>query len=222
MPRFSVDDIPHASQTDHRVPRRPGAVAQPAPPAQLELFDSAEQRLDPVDLQRALGIRKMQLQHGFDAALPVELDRTFRKALEKYPDDIELLDRLGLLAMAQHRFGEAENFWRSVLNVRPEHEGALLRMSWVQNERGNLAEAVDCLRRYTAFNPWRSQVRLLLAQALWKSGKTDEAITEARQALALDPQNVALRQWLSGCLRQTGRTAAAQEQEQILKRMRGR
>jgi hypothetical protein len=223
MPPLPAGNVPHTSQTDHRVLRQPAAPPSVHAADDSELFDHAELRLPPVDLQRALALRQSRkLLSRPNAAVAARLKLQLQTVLDRYPGDAEVLRNLGSLCMMLHRPEEAREHWLAVLRLRPEHEEALQNMALFEKEQGHIGEAIEYLRRYQAIDSSQADFHLYLAQLLWSAGHRDEAIAAGLEGVALDPRLVPLRSWLARVFRELGRTDEADEQEQILHRMEGR
>ena len=189
----------------------------------MELFDNAESRLPPLDLERARGLKQAeQLLRGSAAVTAAQLEGQLRTVLDRYPADTEVLLTLGTLCMLQQHADQAEAFWLTALRLRPEHEVVLQKMAQFERERGNIPAAIAYIEKYQAIDPWRADLDGLLAQLLWSENRRDDAIAAAQQGLTLDPSLVHLRKWLAQAYRQLGRIAEADQEEQMLQRMQGR
>jgi len=223
MPTLSARDVPHTAQTNHRIVRHLDSVRPHPDDTPLALFDDADSRLPAYDVKRGRALHLMErLLKKPDSKVAAQLERSLREVLAETPDDVDVLQHLGSVCMMQNRPHEAEAFWRRLLQLRPEHEGALLRMAILERERGNLPEALELMRRYAQINPWLSEFHASLAQLLWQSGDVEEALATARRGLELDPRMLPIRKWLAAALRQTGDAEGAKEQLRILERMQGR
>jgi tetratricopeptide (TPR) repeat protein len=223
MRPLSASNVPHTSQTDHRILRRSDAKGAVRPTGEMELFDHAETRLAPLDLARARGLMQAQimLRHP-DAASIARLEAQLRSVIDQYPDDVDVLMVLGTLSVLQQHPSDAREFWQTILRIRGEHEGALLQLAKLENQAGHTAEALELLQRYSAIDPWQADLHGSLGQLLWNAGRREQAVDTATEGLQLDPRLVPLRRWLAGALRQLGRVDEADVHERTLKRMRGR
>jgi predicted CXXCH cytochrome family protein len=223
MPPLPANNVPHTSQTDHRILRRPAASASSTIAGAMELFDNAESRLPRVDQERARGLlQARKMLHHPDAVSAARLEAKLLPVLQRYPDDTEILLILGSLSMAQGRTEAAREFWLTVLRLRPEHEEALRYMVQVEKDLENVSAAIAYMERYQAIDPWQADSFGFLAQLLWNAGRREEAIDAARKGIKLDPRLVPLRRWLAGIFRQLGRIDESAEQDQMIQRMQGR
>jgi hypothetical protein len=220
MRPIAASNVPHTSQTDHRISRRPGTDAKRV--AGPELFDNAELRLPQVDLDRARGLLAMRKPRLGDVRLAARLEAMLLPALKLHPDDIDVLRDLGTLSMLQNRPAEVRERWRLALRIRPEDESILLLLARFESERGNTADAIEYLLRYRAIDPWDADLSGSLAHLYWKQGSRTEAIDAALEGLQLDPRLIPLRKWLANSLGQLGRAAEADEQNEVIRKMDGR
>ncbi len=108
-----------------------------------------------------------------------------------------LSENLGhALAMQQRgEFAEAERMYRSILDERPEHSGALHLLGHVLIVQGKTTEAVPVLSRAAALMPGDADVSFNLARALQREGQLAAAEHALRSAVAARPDFAAA--WLS-------------------------
>ncbi len=108
-----------------------------------------------------------------------------------------LSENLGhALAMQQRgEFAEAERMYRSILDERPEHSGALHLLGHELIVQGKTTEAVPVLSRAAALMPGDADVSFNLARALQREGQLAAAEHALRSAVAARPDFAAA--WLS-------------------------
>ncbi len=224
MPRLAASDVPHTSQTDHRILRHPNQPAAAAhTPGEFQVSAADVARLPRIELDRAQCLMQVRrLESQVNASVAARIESQLRPALDLHPDDIDVLLAMGTLCMTQRRFDEAREHWLNVLRLRPEDETALRQMVMFERERGNVRETLEYMRRYQAIDSTQADFYGLQAQVLWQAGQRDEALIAANKGLRLDPRLTPLRQWLAGALRQLGRGEEAAEQVRMLERMQGR
>lgn len=223
MPALPASNVPHTSQTDHRILRKPSDTKKTRPKAGSELFDNAQTRLPKIDLLRARGIVQAQEIAGRnDVASAASLEKQLRDVLAAYPDDVQSQVSLATLVMLQRRPAEAKDLLLGVLSKDPENEAALRNLAKYNQERGQSEEAIVYLLRLTAIDPSSPELQLNLAEMLWQSNRLPEAIAAAERGVELDPRHRPLRTWLARAYRESGRVEAAREQDQILRRMERR
>lgn len=137
---------------------------------------------------------------------------------------ISLAEALGL-AIQHHqagRFDAAAALYRGVLQVRPDHEVALLHLGMLAYRAGRDALVVALTRHAVALNPAQVEAHVVLGVALHRLGRLEEAATAYRNALVLEPRHPRATQNLRGTLFQSGRRteALAAERDEALARFR--
>jgi predicted CXXCH cytochrome family protein len=222
MPPLPANDVPHTSQTDHRVVRRasspPPHVAEPG-----DLFDHAELRLPAIEVQRARALRRMPLVvQKQDISSAFRLAEQLRTVLEQFPDDVETMQALAVFYMLRIRPQEARQLWMSALELQPENETVLRQLAIYEASQGDIRLAIGYLRRALIIDPTQVEHHERLAKLLRSNNQLDEAVQTALNGLELDPQSLPLRQWLAQTYRDSGRLPEANKQEQIIFRMQGR
>jgi cytochrome c-type biogenesis protein CcmH/NrfG len=222
MPTLPAKNVPHTSQTDHRIVRR--VSSSPARAADAgSLFDHAESRLPVIDVQRARGLRQFRrMPRNADAPAAARLEVLLRPVLKRYPNDVPVLQALGTLCILQHREQEAKQHWLAVLELQPENERVLRQLAAYESEHGQFDAAIGYLKRYLDIDPSRADEHALLATFLWSDNRREEALEAAHISLRLDPRSMRQRQWLAQAYRESGRVAEADEQEQMIRRMQDR
>ncbi|MCK7594291.1 tetratricopeptide repeat protein [Pseudomarimonas salicorniae] len=134
----------------------------------------AYERLDKIDLAEA------------DLRLMLVMD----------PENPDALNALGYtLADRTERLAEAHELIRQALALRPDNPAIIDSMGWVLFRMGRVEEALPHLRR--AFELQRdAEVAAHLGEALWASGKKEEARSIWRLGREIDPDNPALKRSL--------------------------
>ena len=113
MPRLNASDVPHTSQTDHRISRSPQAVSPGNNPGDEipELFDGAEQRLPRGVVDRALGFwLAEQAESRADPKLAARAFRQLTMVSRQMPQDAEVFRRRVAQVVGYSRF--ALRGWR--------------------------------------------------------------------------------------------------------------
>lgn len=100
------------------------------------------------------------------------------------------------LAVARHRAGrldEAEQLYRAVLKLQPDHFGALHYLGLTCTQQRKFDEALTLLQRAVALNPQSAEARTNLGIALAALGRPEDAVGQYQSAIALQPDHVEAR-----------------------------
>jgi predicted O-linked N-acetylglucosamine transferase (SPINDLY family) len=116
------------------------------------------------------------------------------------------------LALHHHQTGDlerAEQLYREILNVNPQHVDAWHLLGLVAGLTGRHKLAIDHLRQAVRLNPNFAEAHYNLGTALREQGSLDEAIASYRLALRLKPALIEARNNLGNTLRLQGKLAEA-------------
>ncbi|MFN0052243.1 MAG: tetratricopeptide repeat protein [Planctomycetales bacterium] len=195
MPRLSASDVPHTTQTDHRVMRLPSSVT--APPMAMgmgmpafEIFDAVESPLPEADMQRAQGLllanaAEQQRSH----VLSAEAERMLRPLVEQTRDDRAAVDALAVACALRRDTDSAIALWTEILRESPDHESTLLSLVTIHRRRKEPQQALDYLVRLLEVNPWTAQFHVLRGTLLGELGRLAEGIEALEQARSLNPSD---------------------------------
>ncbi|MBF0181892.1 MAG: glycosyltransferase family protein [Magnetococcales bacterium] len=111
----------------------------------------------------------------------------WREALRLNPNDVSVLNNLGVLAWERERHGEAESAYRQALRIAPDYLSALYNLGVLLYGTGRRAEAETHFRRVIALAPDHAGAWNNLGNLLRENGRLAEAETAFRQALAIRP-----------------------------------
>jgi len=127
------------------------------------------------------------------------------------------------LALQHHQAGrlaDAEALYRQVLDIQPNHVGALQLLGVVTHQTGNDDLAVKWIRQAIALRPDYAEAHNNLGLALASQGKPDEAVAAYRRAILLKPDSPEVHNNLGNALkdlRQLDDAVAAYRQALALK-----
>lgn len=127
-----------------------------------------------------------------DAGQRREADALAEQQLRHRPPDPGMLFHLGHRAQARGEPAEAERLYRQLLALQPEHVAALNNLALLQLPQRS-ADAAALAARAARLAPAQPQVLDTLAQTQAVAGQLDAAIATQRRALALAPEDAALR-----------------------------
>jgi tetratricopeptide (TPR) repeat protein len=100
------------------------------------------------------------------------------------------------IAVERHRAGrldEAEQLYRAVLKLKPDHFGALHYLGLACTQRGKFNEALTLLQQAVALDPNSAEARTNLGLALAAVRRPEEAMAQYQQAIALQPHHAEAR-----------------------------
>jgi len=135
----------------------------------------------------------------------------FKRALEIQPQDVETLLICGNLSVVQHRFDEAQGFYRRVLDIEPwnrdaassleklgraKPEGMSAANAEVMYERGrelyrtgDIAGAIQQIEKLVAAHPGVAAAHNDLGVMYYQSGAKDKVMSCYEKAARLEPAN---------------------------------
>jgi predicted O-linked N-acetylglucosamine transferase (SPINDLY family) len=114
--------------------------------------------------------------------------------------------------MSHHRAGrlaEAQEIYRRVLALQPNHPDALHRLGMLMDHTGRPDAAVELIQRAIQLRPNLPGAHSNLGNALANAGRIDEAIASHRTALRLDPNSAEAQNNLGAVLANAGQLEEA-------------
>ena len=111
---------------------------------------------------------------------------------------------------AADQFAEAEQHYRAVLDVVPDHDGSLHQLGVMALQLGRSEVALPYLGRAVRLRPTEAAYHVNLGNALRGLGSLAEAVGCYREALRLQPDNATCLSNLSNVLRDTGDVTGAE------------
>jgi predicted Zn-dependent protease len=216
MPPLSARDVPHTSQTDHRIRRH-----RDRPPPENEfreprIVGARTDQLPQAEVDRAWGIWLGSLAN--DDAARAALERLSTIAALEGIDDETLL-AAGTACRRLERNVEAERYWKRCLAANPESEAALFNLGQLYIAQRRWSEARDVWEKFLKVNPWFAEPYGRYAQVLEALGERDAAIAAARTGLERNPGLLPLRAWLAGACQTAGLEEEARMHRQIIEEL---
>jgi tetratricopeptide (TPR) repeat protein len=126
------------------------------------------------------------LCHERDGDLNAAL-AAYERALQADPDDIEVANDLGRLAMHMGLYGIAEQLFRRVVAERPTVVDGPNNLACALREQLRYGDALDVLRPAIEAHPTSALLWNTLAAAVAEQGETDTSLVFFDEALRLDP-----------------------------------
>ncbi len=215
MKSLAASNVPHTSQTDHRILRRP-SVRQPGSqdnePA-LRVFDGAEDRIPPTELQRARGILMSRFaQNDKDKLLASAAVETLRPLQDKFQNDRELLSALAIAHTMENQPQRARALWQRVLTINAADSEAWLSLGMIAHDSNELESAQRSLEEAVRLNPDDRIAIGRLIHVLGLQGKFERGVPLAEGAVKRFPADSQLRRWLAEAYRAQGRLEEAEQQ----------
>lgn len=213
MPSLAANDVPHTSQTDHRIPRFRDASRQPPASAEereLLVFGNDAGQIPDSEVDRSLGILMVRNAEGSEDRILASRAIQFLKPwTERQPDDVEALETLGIAYWLTRDIESAKRAWDKALLLDPDAEGVLLHQMILCHDNGRLDEGIGYAQRLVAVNPWHFEHHARLAHMLGQVGRMPDGIASAQRAAALKPYNFQIHGWLAEAYTITGESELA-------------
>jgi predicted TPR repeat methyltransferase len=117
---------------------------------------------------------------------------------------------VAILLQKHEQLAEAQELFRRVLEMAPDHPQALHYAGVLAHQQGRSDEAIGLIRKSLSLEPDRADCYSNLGIIFQSAGRLDEAIDAYRRALAVDPSHANAYSNLGVLLRATGRPSEAE------------
>jgi len=161
MPRVESADITHTVVTDHRIVRTP----QPDRPRAAQVGRLVPFGNGPSNA-RDLGLAYGEVALRGNLFAGREALRLLDAARQEYPDDAEVLTRLGYLSQAAGNADAAMQYYEQVVNRDPSRAVAAANLGVFYAGRGMLRRALELWRTAFDTHPHLSEIGINLGRAL--------------------------------------------------------
>jgi tetratricopeptide (TPR) repeat protein len=138
-----------------------------------------------------------------------EAEPLLQSALNRRPDDVEVLQNLAQVQLAQGKLEGALGSFNTWCRLSPNDPKAYQQRLALHVRQENIRLALEDARRVSEIEPEDYQARTRLAQLLASTGKYAEAEQECRRCLQREPQDPVMRSVLATVLHERGDNAAA-------------
>ncbi len=118
-----------------------------------------------------------------------ESEACAREALGRWPDDIDMLNALGVALWRQDRPDEAVVVFENACRINPDDFRVWTNLGLVHLEQQRTVEAADCFRTAHRAEPKAFDPKMNLGIALSNLGKFDEAMGWLESALRMRPDS---------------------------------
>ena len=224
MPRLLANDVPHTSQTDHRIPRHIATgpvISDDTERAELYVFGAEIGAIPEQEIACYRGILMVKNAEGSGDRFMASRSIPFlQQWIDENPNDVRTLEALGTAYWITKDLESARDIWQKGLSLDPDSELLLLRMMILCHDTGKLSEGIAHARKLVKLNPWHFEHHARLAHMLGQTNQIPAAIEEAKAALELKPWDTQVRGWLVEALRITGDTKEADKQQVLFEKCR--
>jgi tetratricopeptide (TPR) repeat protein len=176
------------------------------------------------DLARATALAREALAAGLEHPLLLNLRAYWheaegrdleafgdlQRAYELAPNDVSVLNALGLAHGRAGRMLEAARVFDSITTLQPDFVPAYFNKGWASEELGNLDLARECFSHAAELNPGSADAWARLAALAVRLGDWDSAGLDAERSLKLDARNAIARQALANVALAKGDAPAAE------------
>ena len=196
MPRTESADIRHTVVTDHRIIRARRAEGPP-PPDTGRLVQFGDARPAPRDLGLAYG----EVALRGDPIAAGEALRLLTDAERRFPDDPDVLTRLGYLHQARGDLVAAEKYYERAFARGPGRAVVAANLGVFYARRGLMDRAMTLWRTTFEGHPQLSEIGLNLGMGLCAAGDADGAKAVLERVLTHNPDLGIARQALADAAR---------------------
>jgi len=110
-----------------------------------------------------------------------------KNMLRESPDDINALNLMGSICMAQNLYSDAEAFLRKAVRLAPDFAVAWTALSMSLKEQHNVEEAVEAMEKALSLEPMHAEWHSTLGNLFMVWGKEERALVSLERALAINP-----------------------------------
>ncbi len=133
----------------------------------------------------------------------------YQQILAQVPRHFDAMHLLGVIALQEERYEEAERLIGAALRFNPEHVTALGNLGTTLLRAGKLEAARKNFERTVKLQPNDEIPWSNLGTALRQLGRSQDALVPLRRAYAINPGSVTVCNLLGACLLDTGDAQAA-------------
>ena len=198
MPTLGASNIPHTSQTDHRIPRQSRVEKSVRAENAYTMFEENGARIPEIERVRAKGLLKALIaEKRRDRDSAEDGVKLLQQALKSMPDDEAIQQALAGALILTGREQTAETLSKSMMELFPKNEIAILRLANSAHDAGRYFEADPLFAKFMKLDPWIAVTHGRWAHTLGMLNRFDEAFAQAEVALKLDPTVLPLYGWLA-------------------------
>jgi protein O-GlcNAc transferase len=128
----------------------------------------------------------------------------YQQILVQVPRHFDAMHLLGVIALQEERYEQAENLISAALKISPDHVAALGNLGTAFMRAGKLEAARKNFERTVKLQPAAEVPLSNLGAVLRQQGRSQDALTPLRRAFAINPKSVAVCNLLGACLLDLG------------------
>ena len=129
----------------------------------------------------------VRLQSLFEKGREEEMRTLARSLIARFPNSGFAWNILGANCQREHRFTDAEGFFRSALQAEPNHADACFNLGRMLQLKGGLAEAEHFYRRAIGIRPDFLEAHFSLGEVLFQEGSFAESEHAYRETIRIQP-----------------------------------
>ena len=216
MPSRDLDLSSHASQSDHRIIRKPESLEESSnsPLSDIRFFGDLSESISEDSRRRAKAIYKIR-----NSGPSAELYQELRYLAGRFPDDGMTLLSYGLAAMSQNDAKTAIDAWTRAADYDESKEFALEALIQMTQRVAAWDKTVEFSERLIEMNPYHPSAYSHLADALFRTRRLKEATDAAKKGVELDPLSLVSYQVLIDSHRLQGDEEESEEWKRIRDRI---
>ncbi|MCA9057377.1 MAG: tetratricopeptide repeat protein, partial [Planctomycetaceae bacterium] len=220
MPARDAADVPHTSQTDHRIIRSQSLLQPSAADQEVVLIDPELFPVPEIEQRRARGILlARRAESGSDSAAATEAIRLLQSVLSDGAGDVRVLDALAACYDLSGDASRARSYLLQALSVSPDDEWVLRGLAANCLQSGDHTDALKYLTQLLKDHPDDGRLLFQKTLALSRLNREAEAFETCLNALEVYPHEPGIRVTLIQLARQLGREDVADRQQRDLDRM---
>ena len=216
MPSRDLDLSSHASQSDHRIIRKPESLAESSIslPSDIRFFGDLSESISEDSRRRAKAIYKIR-----NSGPSAELYQELQYLAGRFPDDGMTLLSYGLAAMSRNDAKTAIEAWTRAADYDESKEFALEALIQMSQRVAAWDKTAEFSERLIQVNPYHPSAYSHLADALFRMQRLKEAIDAAQKGVELDPLSLVSYQVLIDTHRLHGNEEKSAEWKRIRDRI---
>jgi len=144
------------------------------------------------------------------------LEKKARELLNKYYENTNLYNILGVTLIAQSKLNDAIKIFEKIIKIQPNFYFAYHNMGNVLKDLSRLDEAKTYYQKCIKVNPNYIQAYISLGKILLDLHKLDESAVVFKQALKLEPENGELHRHLSQVIKYEQTSTHVKDMEEII------